>query len=149
MHDFDAGLGRQAAGGHSSAQWVFFFSKMADNAGLESPFRFPRRRCVIGFCRLIDDARFVMKPLWQVGKGELLQAYQASRDLKRAPGARISADVAIEIGPGQDDDQRELRVELVEFVNRRVTAARVKRDQDIAARALIALLNSNFMTELA
>ena len=52
-------------------------------------------------------------------------------------------DVTVEIGSGQNDKQRQFRVETVKFFDGWITAPGMQRDQQIAARAIIGLANVN------
>jgi hypothetical protein len=78
----------------------------------------------------------------------LLQSDQTSSEFKGALGIPIASDVTIEIGSGQNDKQRQFRMETVKFFDRWIAAPGVERDQQIAARPIIGPLNVNTMAQL-
>jgi uncharacterized protein (UPF0218 family) len=55
--------------------------------------------------------------------------------------------VAIQIGPRQSDDQREVWMNPLKFLNGPVTPPGVKRDQQVAVTTIIALTHDDFVTE--
>jgi len=57
-------------------------------------------------------------------------------------------DVAVEVGPGEDNDQRRLRVKLVKAADRTRAAPGVKRDQGVTRPLVIVLAYAHAVAEL-
>ena len=60
----------------------------------------------------------------------------------------IGSDVTIEIRSGQNDDQWELWTKAEKFLDGCITAPGMQRDQQIAAGAIIGLINVNSVSKL-
>ena len=61
----------------------------------------------------------------------------------------MRANVAVKIGAGQNNDERELRMRFVKAADRFVAAPGVERDQQVAARTLVRLVQGDLMLELS
>ena len=97
---------------------------------------------------LINDLSFSMKPPRQLSQSHALKHYQAARKLKRLFSLGAAPNIAVKVGSGEHDDQRQVGMQLVEAADRRGAAAGVERDQHIAAPLIVSLRNSHPMTEL-
>ena len=120
------------------AHRVFFRPQVTDDTNLKAVSCWPRLPANLGR-RLIDDPGLGVKAPWQFRYPHRLENNQAGCHVERSLGFSIVSDVPIEIGSGQHDDQRQVRMHLVEAPNGIKAPSGVKRNHKIASLAIVAL----------
>src|SRR5215470_7895560 len=109
----------------------------------------PQDVALVGLGRLINDSSLGMELFGKFFESQLLQYHQSRGEIEGTLRVRVSPNIAVEICPGEDDDQRSIGMKLMEFFNRFVTAPRMKAHHHITGFSTVVLIDRNLVAELA
>ncbi len=126
MDEPHRGVRRQPRDRAHRRQRILLCAHVADQDHVEASLR--RRAGLERGSGLEDHAAFAPMTRIELVERGLLQHDQVRRPIERAPRGFVDADVAIEIRPGEHDDQRAIGIRFGEARDRVGRAARMQRD---------------------
>lgn len=121
---------------------------MSDDGDFENGFQW-RPKFLGWLKRLVDNGRLGLQDTRQESQPVGLQEDQSIGEIQRSIRGHRMRDIAVEIGSGERDDQVVAGKCLVESGDRRSTAPRVQRDEQVIVTTSKLLCDVNLVPRFA
>ncbi len=132
---------------HYAAERVLFFPQVADYRDFETAFEREQTRAFYG--RLVDDAGFSAQIRRQFLQPHVLQHHHAGGQPHGFLGIPVSADVPVQVGPGEGENQRLAGTISHKLPNRSSASAGVQGQHEVRRLAVPLHLHLHPVTQPA